>query len=233
MEGLHLHVLCYQACSKSPVACSMYILEKKYEIHINTTPKEFLFQQISIELTHKTSPQYSLLPQEQKKNTTKCLNQLFIYGITTITQIQNPIIQHILSPHEFKEKLKAIPKLIKYTLHQVNILFPPQAHPPTTLPPQVQEQNVHTIYDNQRDPTMGKQIQAIINTKITTYKDTWGAQIVKKILPMPMEHNTACHHYMAKESQLFQIDHIGMDHNLFLLNKYGTKQLHKTNGSNL
>ena len=72
------------------------------------------------------------LPRTKKVYQKKYLNKIFIYNIITITQIQSPTTQHILYPLEFKNKFKAIPKLIKEILQQANILFPPQP-PPLTL----------------------------------------------------------------------------------------------------
>jgi hypothetical protein len=49
-----------------------------------------------------------------------------MYTIATITQIQNPTIQHMISPKEFNINFKASSKLINEALQQAKFLFSPQ-----------------------------------------------------------------------------------------------------------
>ena len=74
-------------------------------------------------------------------------------------------------------KIKLPPKLIKEALVQAQLLFPHS--PRTTYDPPSPQVPIHTSptsTNDQVDPTIGKPIQAIINTNITMYKDKWGAK---------------------------------------------------------
>lgn len=93
----------------------------------------------------------------------------YIYGITTITQIQGPTTQHILYSPEFKKKFKAIPKLIKEIWQQANILFPPHT-PPSPITNTNASHNIPTTRTGQHDATIGIQVQVIIDTKTLTTK---------------------------------------------------------------
>lgn len=85
---------------------------------ISTTIRDFPIQQTPLEIAWEHAPQYLLL-----SHATKYLNNLHMYSITTITQIQNSTAQHTLSPQEFTIKFKASSKPIKEALQQAQILF--------------------------------------------------------------------------------------------------------------
>ena len=66
-EGsLHLPKLKQQACSRSPIARTLYLLKKEYEIHITTANKAFLIKQIQLESIWKTAPAYASLTERDK-----------------------------------------------------------------------------------------------------------------------------------------------------------------------
>ena len=101
----HLPELHYQACSISPLARTMFMLEREYRIFINTTNNKLPFEQIPIELAWKHVLQYSMLPQEQQQHATKHLNKLHMYNITTITQIPNITTLQLLSTFILEQSL--------------------------------------------------------------------------------------------------------------------------------
>jgi hypothetical protein len=109
---------------------------------------------------------------------------------TPSSKFQNPTTQHFLSPQEFKIEFKASPKLIKKTLPQAKILFPPPTQPIGTPPPQESTYAINTNNDNQH---VGKQMYLITGIKTISNKDKWGSPSHKEILPTPMEHNPNHH----------------------------------------
>lgn len=97
------------------------------------------------EITWEKSPHYTSLTNGQKWNTTKHLNKLYIYNITTIEQIQHPNTSTIISPYNFKKQYKATSKTIKESPptspNPIPISSPPKPpfphpnkHPVTLLP---------------------------------------------------------------------------------------------------
>ena len=66
----------------------MFLLERVYEIFINTINKDFPIQQTPLELAWKHAPQYALLPQDKKKHAIKYINKFHMYSITIISQVQ-------------------------------------------------------------------------------------------------------------------------------------------------
>jgi hypothetical protein len=217
----HLPRLKYQACARSPTARTLYLLEREYEIHVHTTIKDFPIKQSAIELAWLQTAGYALFSQDQKQTTKKYLNKLHTYNITTLAQIQNPDTHHILSPKEFKQKFKVAPKLIKEALAQTQLLFP--HNPPTThnSPPQHVTTLIPPINtNNQVDPTSGKPIQDIINTKTTTHKDKWGAKAIKQHYLCQWNTPPANTTKWVEASLLLHHDNVALDHNIYILHKF-------------
>ena len=61
---------------------------------------------------------YTNLTNDSKMKTQKYLDKLYIYGVTTITQIQNKDTMAILTPEEFRLIYRHTPKKIKEELQQ-------------------------------------------------------------------------------------------------------------------
>jgi hypothetical protein len=115
--SLDLPKLKQQACSKSPIARTLFLLKKEYEIHIATTNKAFSIKQTQLELTWKSTPAYANLTETSKIQSQKFLDKLYTYGITTLLQIQNTTTNTILTPEEFRTIYNHAPKIIKEALH--------------------------------------------------------------------------------------------------------------------
>ena len=104
---------------------TMFVLDREYKIHVNTTREEFPLARIPIETIWHNTPTFRLLTLEQQANSKKYLIKLYMYGITTIQQIQHPSTTSILTLEEFQTKYKASSKPIKEALQQASNLFPP------------------------------------------------------------------------------------------------------------
>lgn len=79
----------------------MFMLGSEYKIYIDSTNKEFPIKQTPIELAWKTPPQYSSLLKQQKKNSAKYLNKLYILTKSK-TQKLNISFPHKNSRHDLK-----------------------------------------------------------------------------------------------------------------------------------
>ena len=222
--SLHLPKLKQQACSRSPIARTLYLLKKEYEIHIATANKAFSVKQTQLESTWKTAPQYASLTESDKLQTQKFLDKLYTYGITTLPQIQNNTNKAILTHEEFRTSYSYAPKTIKEALQQARILFPPpQPHTPqrTIQPTQVISIiNVHHI-----DPPLGQAIHKIIKKKITTRKDKWGAQAINKAYLCQWQNTDITTQQWRKEEDLLHPDNILLDHNLLTITQYHNTML--------
>jgi hypothetical protein len=120
----------------------LFLPKKTCKKHVNTTNRAFPIKITPIEKTWKNTPTYANLPNMAKTNTQKYLDKLYMYGITTIAQIQNPDTMGILTPEEFRSKYKQIPKTIKAVLQQAKILFP------TPTPTALHRQHPHPPQQN-------------------------------------------------------------------------------------
>ena len=154
--SLHLPKLKQQACSRSPIARTLYLLKKEYEIHITTKNKAFPIKQTQLELAWRTTPTYASLTENDKIQSKKFLDKLYTYGITTLPQIQNKTSKAILTHEEFRTIYTHAPKTIKEALQQAQILFPhPQPHTPQrNIQP---TQSVNITNPHQLDPHSDKQ----------------------------------------------------------------------------
>jgi hypothetical protein len=92
-----------------------------------------------------TNPNYDNLTEDSKAKTQKYLNKLYIHGITTLSQIQNPETKNILTPKKFQVIYKHVPKLIKEALQQALELFPTQ--PSTTHPSHLHLEHLTNPHD--------------------------------------------------------------------------------------
>ena len=134
-----------------------------------STPKikTFPIQQTPLEIQWHSNSQYASLPSEEKQKSIKYLNKLYQYNITTLHQIQNNVETSIISKEEFKQKYKALPKIIK-AIQQAQISLLTQHRIDTTL--QNQNQNhtntPHPITNN----TNGSLIHSITNERIRKEK---------------------------------------------------------------
>ena len=111
--SLHLPKLNQQACVRSPIARSLFLLEREYEIHVKTAIRAFPIKITPLEKAWKTNPNYNTLTELSKSKTPKYLDKLYIYGITTLPQIQNLATGTILTPQEFKSTYTHIPRTSK------------------------------------------------------------------------------------------------------------------------
>lgn len=157
-----------------------------------------------------------------------------MYGITTLTQIQNHTIKAILTPKEFQNTYKYIPKSIKDAMQQASTLFPipptpithtTHTHPPPQTPPQ--ETQTPNITRPLLQPTLGQVIQAITNEKPNTKKNKWGAQAITKsyLCKWQLSQDTA--QQWRKEEELLHPDNISLEHNIFCITQYHKTQREK------
>ena len=171
--SLHLPKLKQQACTRSPIARTLFLLEREYEIHVTTAIRAFPIKNTPLEEIWKNNPTYTSLTDDSKRKTQTYLDKLYTYGITTITQIQNKDTRAILTPDEFKAIYRHTPKTIKEALQQAKILFPNPPPPPTpqrthlTLEQPIpssntQHPNIHTQHN------LGRAIHTITQVKTTT-----------------------------------------------------------------
>ena len=177
--SLHLPKLKQQACSRSPIARTLFLLKKEYEIHVTTNNKNFPIKKTPLEIAWKTNPIFDTLTDHLKTQFQKYLDKLYTYGITTLPQILNKNKTTILTSEEFRTTYKNLPKTIQAALHQARILFPQPPQPALQITPQTTQ--THTQPTN---PTpnliFGTAIHKIIKAKTTIRKDKWGAQAIKK-----------------------------------------------------
>ena len=231
--SLHLNKLKQQACSRSPIARTLFLLEREFEIHVTTTNRAFPIKTTPLEQTWKKAPTYNNLSSLSKTKTQQHLDKLYMHGITTLAQIQNPDTMGILTPVEFQTRYKQISKAIKTALQQAQTLFPtpPPSTPHTNrpLPPQNINTNTTTTLTPSTQPTLGCAIHNIIQDKTTIRKDKWGAQAIKRsYLCQWRTHNETTQQWRTEEN-LLHPDNILLDHNLLLITQYHkTKTEHET-----
>lgn len=111
------------------------------------------------------------------------MDKLYIYNITTITQIQNKNTMAILTPEEFRAIYKQTPKIIKKALQQIKVLFLTPPHAYLINHPQRSQQTLTNITHNSMSstqPTLMQAIHTIIKENTTTKKDKRGAQVIKR-----------------------------------------------------
>ena len=75
----------------------MFLLEKVQKMHLYTHNQDIPVKNTPIELEQRSSPSYTSFSRKQKQASTKHLNKLYIYNITTLQQIQNPTTNQILT----------------------------------------------------------------------------------------------------------------------------------------
>ena len=152
--SLHLPKLKQQACSRSPIARTLFRLQREYKIHVTTKNKIFPIKKTPLETAWKNNPTYATLPDHSKIQSQKYLNKLYTYCITTLPQIQNKTNRAILTPEEFRSTYKNSSKTIRATLQQAQILFlQPQQSAPQRTPQTTQN---HTQYtDPNQNPILG------------------------------------------------------------------------------
>ena len=73
-----------QACSRSPIARIIFLLEREYEYTTTTTNREFPIKQTTLEIAWKTNPAYANLTNDSRKQSQKYLDKLYTYDITTL-----------------------------------------------------------------------------------------------------------------------------------------------------
>ena len=223
-SSLHLPKLKQQACSRSPITRTLFLLNKEYEIHITTASKAFPIKQTQLELAWKSTPAYVSFTAESKIQSQKFLDKLYIYGITTISQIQNTTTKAILTPEEFRTIYKHAPKTIKAALQQAQILFPNLQiqTPQRTIQPPTSTNQTHT---QQLDPPLGQAIHKIIKEKTTTRKDKWGAQAINKSYLCLWQNANTIIQQWRNEEDLLHPDNILFDHNLLTITQYNNTLL--------
>ena len=222
--SLHLPKLKQQACSRSPIARTLFLLQKEYEIHITTTNKTFPVKKIPLEITWKTNPIYHTLSDHSKVQSQKYLDKLYTYGITTLPQILNKTNASILTPEEFRIIYKSSPKTIKVALQQTQILFPQPQQPTSQRTPKITQHPPQDTNPN-LNPILGNAIHKIINEKITTRKDKWGAQATKKTYLCQWQTTNSTTHQWRTEEDLLHPDNIFLNHNLLAITQYHTANI--------
>lgn len=97
----------------------------------------------------------------------KYLDKLYTYNITTLTQIQNKNNKVILTLKEIRTTYKHVPKSIKATLQQAQILFPhPQPPIPQRNPQLAQQADTNYVeYPHPLQPVLGQAIHKIVKGK--------------------------------------------------------------------
>jgi hypothetical protein len=197
--SLHLPKLKQQACSRSSIARTLFLL----------------------------TPAYASLTEESKIQSQKFLDKLYTYGITTLLQIQNTTTNAILTPEEFRTIYKHAFKAIKAALHQAQILFPySQPHTPQRTiqpPPPTNLTNIQQL-----DPPLGRSIHKIIKEKTTTRKDKWGAQAINKSYLCLWQNSNNTIQQWRNEEDLLHPDNILLDHNLLTITQYNNTILEQT-----
>lgn len=196
--SLHLPKLKQQACLRSPIARTFFVLEREFEIHITITNRAFPIKITPLEQAWRKTPSYTNISSPTKTATQKHLNKIYMFGITIIAQIQNPNTMDSLTPDEFQNRYKKIPNNIKLALQQIKVLFPtpppPSPHTIQPLPPPNIILNIPQQHIISTQPTLGCAIHSIIKKKNITKKDKWGAQAIKQHTcingkPLPPLHN--------------------------------------------
>ena len=127
--SLHLPKLKQQACTRSPIAITLFLLGREYEIHITTTNRAFPIKKTPLELVWRSNPINANLTDNAKTKSQHYLDKLYTYGITTLPQIQNTKTKTMLTLEEFRTTHKHIPKVIKDALQWAHLLFPPPTTP--------------------------------------------------------------------------------------------------------
>ena len=223
----HLPKLKQQACVRSPIARTLFLLEREYEIHVHSTSHIFPINQTALERNWKNNPNYNTLPELAKTNTQKYLDKFYMYGITTLTQIQNPETKSILTPKEFQFIYKYIPKTIKEALQQASIIFPP---PPlaniTNSPQQTIPQSENTIHapSPPLNLILGQSIQNIVKEQTTTKKDRWDAQSIREKYLCQWQVPLGTIQQWRKEEELLHKDNILLEHNILRIIQYHREQ---------
>ena len=127
--SFHLPKLKQQACIRSPIPRTLFLLEREYEIHVTSAKRSFPIKKTPLEQTWITSPNYANLTENSITKTQKYLNKLYIYGITTLPQIQKPNTKIILTPKNFKPNINTPQNLSKKPSNKpqyYSLLQPPQ-----------------------------------------------------------------------------------------------------------
>lgn len=128
----HLRELHYQTCSRSPLACTMFMLEREYGIFINTINNKLPLEQTPTELAWKHALQYSM-SRKNNKNMPPNISTNFTCTTSSLspkfqTWPPNNFYLHLNSRHNWK-----CLELIKEALRQAHILIPPTtSYIPTT-----------------------------------------------------------------------------------------------------
>jgi ribonuclease HI len=219
--SLHLPKLKQQACSRSPIARTLFLLKREYEIHVTTTNKAFPVKKTPSEITWRTNPIYHTLSDHSKIQSQKYLDKLYTYGITTLPQILNKTNTSFLTPEEFRITYKNLPKTIKAALQQAQILFPQSQQPAPQITPQIIQHLTHNT-DPNLNPILGKTIHKIIKEKTTTRKDKGGAQAIKKTYLCQWQTTNNTTHQWRTEEDLLHPDNIFLTHNLLTITQYHT-----------
>ena len=227
--SLHLPKLKQHACLRSPIARTLFLLKKEYEIHVTTAIRAFPIKKTPLEEAWKNNPTYANLTTESKELSQKYLDKFYMYGITTLPQIQNKDMRNILTPSEFQTTYNHAPKTIKEALKLATTLFPTPS-PSTTQRSHTQLPHptpTHTIHNpnNPQQPTLGLPIHTIVNEKITTRKDKWGAQATKRTYLCQWQHTQGITQEWRTDKELLHPDNILLEHNLLLISQYHKKNM--------
>ena len=136
--SLHLPKLKQQACVRSPIARTLFLLDKANKIHVTTATRAFSINKTPLEIIWKTTliiitSLTSLNPKPKNISTSYTCIASPHYHISK-TNTLTPY-----SPNEFQSTYKHIPKTIIEVLQQATTLFPPnidhkQHHTTTTTP---------------------------------------------------------------------------------------------------
>lgn len=123
----------------------------------------------------KSKSTYANLTEYSKAKNQQYLDKLYIYGITTITQIQNNNTMAILTPEELWAIYKQTPKIImEALLQQAKVLIPTQPHAFHMNHHQQSQQtltNITHITTSSIQPTPMQATRTIIKEKTTSNKD--------------------------------------------------------------
>jgi len=82
--SLHLPKLKQQACTRSPIARTLFLLKREYEIHVTTTNSAFPLKKTPLEQIWVSQQTYTNLTDTAKLESHKYLDKLYTQGITTI-----------------------------------------------------------------------------------------------------------------------------------------------------
>lgn len=173
-----------------------------HHVHLHT-PAHFP-QSTPLEQEWHSNPTYLNLTTEAKKKSQQYLNKLYIYGITSLTQILNEKTLAILTPDKPCITYKHTPKLIKEVLKQAYIISLPHTH---TYMPTTPTTNTTNKYKQPRRPSFPYPRHKNLRHNLHQnhcLKLQMGATSHQNSLPMPMGQPTGHHTPMARGSRGLQ-----------------------------